>query len=272
MPLLKRKDVELYYELSGNGSPVLLIQGIGVTGEGWRPQVNGLAKRFQTLVFDNRGIGRSGSCSGPITIETMADDARRLMDAVGWQSAHVVGHSMGGIVAQQLALDCPQRVRSLSLLCTFARGREGARPTPWVIWMSLRTRLGSRPMRRRAFLELLFPESYRQSGDMNQLAADTGRIIGRDLADQPPILMRQVKALGRHDAFSQLTKLGRIPTLVISAAHDPIAKPAYGRALAGAIPGAVYEEWPATSHGITIHQADAINQRLGRFFSAVLPG
>src|SRR5262245_64910425 len=118
MPLLACPEVDLYYEVAGSGPPVLFIQGVGVIGAGWQPQVNGLKHRFQTLVFDNRGIGQSLPCHGPISIEAMAQDARVLLDTVGWASAHVVGHSMGGIIAQQLALDCPTRVRSLALLCT----------------------------------------------------------------------------------------------------------------------------------------------------------
>jgi pimeloyl-ACP methyl ester carboxylesterase len=266
MPFLKRDEVELYYELSGDGLPVLLIQGIGVTGEGWRPQVSGLPAEFQMLTFDNRGIGRSQPCRGPLSIETMAVDALTLMDAIGWKSAHLVGHSMGGVIAQQIALDCPERVRSLSLLCTFGRGKDAARPTPWVIWMSLRTRLGSRPMRRRAFLEMLFPQSYLKTVDQTELARKVGLIVGRDLSDNPSIMFKQVQALGRHNALSQLGKLGSIPTLVISGRHDPIAKPAYGRVLAAAIPGAVYEEWPDASHGLIIQQAEALNRRLKEFW------
>lgn len=269
MPLLKREGLELYYELTGTGAPILLIQGVGVTGEGWRPQVKGLAGEFQMLTFDNRGIGRSQPCTGKITIEVMADDARALMDEAGWQSAHVIGHSMGGVIAQQLALDCPQRVRSLSLWCTFGRGKDAARPTPWVIWMSLRTRVGSRPMRRRAFLEMLFSENYLRSSNLGQLAEQVGRIVGRDLADSPPILMKQVQALGRHNILSELGRLGDIPTLVVSARHDPIAKPEYGRALAAAIPGARYEEWPDAAHGVTIQEPDAVNRRLKEFWSGL---
>ena len=270
MPLLKRDGVDLHYELVGSGPPVLLIQGIGVTAEGWRPQVTGLAGQFQLLTFDNRGIGRSQPCAGPISIEVMADDARALMDAAGWASAHVVGHSMGGVIAQQLALDCPARVRSLVLLCTFARGKDGARPTPWVIGMSLRTRLGPRPARRRAFLEMLYPRDYLKTVDLNRLAEETGRIVGRDLADQPPVLMQQLRALGRHNALGRLGELARIPTLVISGAHDPIAKPAYGRALAAAIPGARFEAWPEAAHGVIIQQAEQINRRLGTFFASTV--
>lgn len=266
MPLLKRDDVELYYELSGSGLPVLLIQGIGVTGEGWRPQVDGLAGEFQLLRFDNRGIGRSQPCSGPVSIEAMTADARAMMDGAGWKSAHVVGHSMGGVIAQQLALESPERVRSLSLLCTFGKGKDAARPTPWVIWMSLRTRVGPRAMRRRAFLEMLFPKSYLTTVDQADLAQKVGRIVGRDLSDNPPILLKQVQAMGRHNAFNKLGALGKIPALVISGRHDPIAKPEYGRGLAAAIPGAVFEEWPDASHAVIIQQAEALNRRLKEFW------
>src|SRR5262245_62084593 len=141
MPLLNREDGELYYELCGHGPPVLLIQGVGVIGEGWRPQVRALEKDFQTLIFDNRGIGKSVPCRGAISIEAMAEDASALLDAVPWESAHVIGHSMGGVIAQQLALTSPQRIRSLSFLCTFARGVDAAKLTPRVLWMSLRTHI-----------------------------------------------------------------------------------------------------------------------------------
>jgi aminoacrylate hydrolase len=269
MPYLKRTEVDLYYELAGQGAPVLWIQGVGVCGECWRPQVSGLESRFQSLLFDNRGMGKSLPCRGPINIEAMADDARALMDAAGWGSAHVVGHSMGGVIAQQLALDCPNRVRSLSLLCTFARGKEGGRLTLWTLWMGLRTRLGTRRMRRRAFLEMLLPEQHLAKENEAELADRIGRLVGRDLADQPQVLMKQVSALAAHDCSPRLRELASIPTLVVSAVHDPIALPRYGRMLADAIPGARYELLQDASHGLTIQHAERVNQMLGKFLETV---
>ncbi len=266
MAMLKRPDVELHYELAGSGPPVLLIQGVGASGEAWRPQVRGLAEDYQTLIFDNRGLGRSIPCRGPISIEAMAADARSLMDAVGWESAHVVGHSMGGVIAQQLALDAPKRVRSLSLLCTFSRGKDGARLNPWVLWMTLRTRFGSRPSRRRAFLEMLFPPSELAGANLDELAVRVAGLVGRDLADSPPILMKQVQALARHDTSGRLRELTGIPTLVVSAALDPIARPGYGRQIAELLPGAHYEEIAGAAHGVTIQLPEKINERLRTFF------
>ncbi len=269
MPFAKPSDVQIYYEVSGFGPPVLFIQGVGVIGEGWRMQVDYLRPHFQTLVFDNRGIGRSSPCFGPLTIEAMAADARGVMDAAGWDSAHIVGHSMGGVIAQQLALDCPDRIRSLSLLCTFPRGRDAARITPRVLWATLRTRIGTRRMRRRAFLEMLIPPEDLRQVESERLALQLAPLIGRDLADQPPILLKQLQALARHDCSHRLGGLDGIPTLVVSARHDPIAVPRYGRQLADLIPGALFEEMPDASHGMIVHQPQGINQRLEAFFTQV---
>ncbi len=266
----QQSGVALHYELSGAeaGHRVLFIQGVGAAGEAWRPQVRDLEGEVRSLICDNRGVGRSQPCTGLISIEAMADDARALMDAAGWDSAHVVGHSMGGVIAQQLAFDCPTRVRSLSLLCTFARGKDAARPTPWVLWMTLRTRLGTRRMRRHAFLEMLVPKPELAGMDGDRVAAEVAALVGRDLADSPSILMRQLRALARHDGFARLGGLAGIPTLVISAEHDRIARREYGRELAKAIPGAVFEEIHGASHGVTIFHHAAISARLRRFFEA----
>ncbi len=267
MPTLVRPDATLHYELAGRSGPrVLLVQGVGVTGEAWRRQVEGLSGTCQTLIFDNRGIGRSLPCGGPVSIEAMAEDARALMDEVGWESAHVVGHSMGGLIGQQLALDAPGRVRSLACVCSFSRGNEAARLTPAVLWIGIRTRLGSRGMRRNAFLRILYSTERLRAADPPQLAAETAGLIGRDLADSPPILMKQLQACARHDIHPRLGELAGIPTLVVSAEHDVIARPVYGRALAAAIPGAVFILHPGMAHGNLLEQPAWLNERLLRHF------
>src|SRR4051812_29731030 len=101
----------LHYTLRGDGPPVLFIQGVGVHGDGWLPQTNALSSRFHCLTFDNRGLGRSQPIGCAVTVEQMADDARAVMDAAGWEPAHVVGHSLGGLVALHLVLAHRPRVR-----------------------------------------------------------------------------------------------------------------------------------------------------------------
>ena len=123
-PVVEHRGCALSYAVRGEGPPVLLIQGVGVHGSAWRPQVEALSARYRCLSFDNRGLGRSQPRGAALSVEQMAEDAQALMDAQGWDSAHVVGHSLGGLIAQHLALSARARVRSLSLLCTFSRGRD----------------------------------------------------------------------------------------------------------------------------------------------------
>ncbi len=265
MPVLSRLDVAIAYEVAGRGVPVLFVQGIGVAGSGWRPQVEALQDQHKCVTYDNRGLGASVPCTGPITVKAMADDARALMDALGWDSAHVVGHSMGGAIALQLALDHPARVRSLSLMCTFARGSDGARLTPWVLRMTVRTRLGTRRMKRRAYLEMLYPSAYLETQDREALAAHIMPMIGRDLAVQPAVLVQQLRALSKHDVYDRLGALSGIPTWVVSARHDRIAPPESGRRLADAIPGARFDLAEDAAHGLPLHRVDWVNARLRAF-------
>jgi len=271
MPFLPTNGASIYYEVSGEGPPVLLLQGIGVIGEGWRPQVKGLADRYRVIIIDNRGIGQSSEDPGPVptlTIETMAADALAVLDALGIAQAHVVGHSMGGVIAQQVALQARQRVRSLALLCTFGRAKDAMQLRPATILQGLRMVLGTRRMRRQAFLELVMPPGLLATSDRDQLASELVPLFGRDLAEQPPIIMRQARAMARHDTFARLAELATIPALVVSAAQDRIAFPQYGRALAKGITGARYVEIPEAGHGVPIHSPALINDLLSEHLAA----
>ncbi len=246
---------------------MLLIQGVGVVGNGWQPQIEALENRFTLVAFDNRGIGRS-TLGSTLTIDGMAADALAIMDAEKIERFHVVGHSMGGVIAQALALRAPERVCSLALLCTFARGSDGSKVTLPMLMTALRMRIGTRAMRRNAFLELIMPERYLQEVDRVALAARLAPLFGHDLAEQPSIVMKQLRAMSAYDAGAP-RQPGEIPTLVVSAAEDRIAQPASGRALAAAIPNAKYLEIADAGHGLPIHRANEVNA-LWRTYGTVL--
>ena len=268
MRTLTTQDARIRYLRTGVGPAVLLIQGAGVIGEGWRPQIDGWQHRFTCVAFDNRGIGHSTFSGGRLTVEAMAADALAIADAERLERFHVAGHSMGGLVAQHLALHAPHRVLSLALVCTFRRGREAARLTPPILWTALRTHVGTRAMRRRAFTRLVMPRAYVEDVGEAKLAQDLARLFGRDLADSPSIVMQQVRAMARFDLSGRLHELGRIPTLVLSAAHDRIAPPRYGRRLAASIPGSSYVEIDGAGHAVTIQCAQQVNDRLAAHFVA----
>jgi len=223
--------------------------------------VEALADRYTCLTFDNRGMGESQPVGAPVTVEQMAEDAVALLDAEGWGSAHVIGHSLGGLVALELALAARQRVRSLALLCTFASGRDAAPPTPRMIWIGLRTRVGTRRMRRRAFLQLVMSPGTIAEGDVDAMAERLAPLFGHDLADQPPIVGKQLAAMRAYSATPRLGELEGLPSLVVNAVHDPIAPPRAGRVLAG-IPGSRYVELPDASHGVPIQSPGRINALL----------
>jgi 3-oxoadipate enol-lactonase len=264
--VLETTDARIQYCRTGEGPPALLVQGAGVVGEGWRPQVERLKDRYTLITFDNRGIGASTFTGRSPTIQAMAADALAIADAEGFERFHLVGHSMGGLVAQQIALDTPGRVVSLAFLCTFLRGREAARLTPAMFLTALRTRIGTRRMRRRAFTGLVMPPAYLATADHDALQSELSALFGRDLADQPSIVMKQVAAMARFDVSARLGELAAIRTVVLTARHDRIAPPHVGRGLAAAIPGATLVEIDEAGHGVTIQCADTVTDLLARHF------
>jgi pimeloyl-ACP methyl ester carboxylesterase len=190
------------------------------------------------------------------------------MNAANIASAHIVGHSLGGCVAQQIALSDPSRVKSLSLLCTSARGADATRLTWKMAWLGARSRIGTGRMRRLAFLQMVLSPQYLATHDQDKTAADLAPLFGHDLGDTPPIVMPQLGALKRFDATSRLKELAAIPTLVLSAGHDIIFPPHYGRALADGIPGARFFQLPNAAHGVTIEYADEVNTALAQHIEA----
>lgn len=251
------------YTSSGAGEPVLFIQGVGLHGDGWLPQTEDLSNDFQCIRFDNRGMGASTFAGGKLSVEQMAADAVAVLDAAGVERAHVVGHSLGGVVAQEMALQHGDRVRSLALMCTSARGADATALSWKMLVLGLRGRIGTLQSRRRAFLEIVLPAAYLETvEDKDALAQELAPLFGHDLAVTPKIAMAQLRALGRYNSLDRLKSLAGVKTLVVSAAEDIIFPPRCGRALAAAIPGSKYIEIAGAAHGVPIQCADEVNQLL----------
>ncbi|MEP7012189.1 MAG: alpha/beta hydrolase [Acidobacteriota bacterium] len=264
---LDHRGCRLAIKVRGDGPPILFIQGTAIHGDGWLPQVDAFADRFACITFDNRGMGRSQPADPKLSVEQMADDALAILDACGIESAHVVGHSLGGLIALQLALAERSRVRSLALLCTFSRGADATGLTWPKFWLGLRSFIGTRRMRRRAFLRIVMAGNDLAALDPEAEAARLAPLFGHDLADHPPVEMKQLAAMKRCDLTPRLGELAGLLTLVVGGEHDLIARPAVVRALAATIPGARLLELKEAAHGLPIHRAKEVNAALAAHFS-----
>ncbi len=252
---LEFQGCRLAYRVDGAGPPLVMIQGVGAQGTSPNPQIERLAPHYTCLSFDNRGIGASQPVGGELTSFQMAKDTLALMDHLGWASAHMVGHSFGSIVALQVALINKARVRSLSLLCAFAKGEDAVDLSVRLIWIIVRLRHAPPRIRREAFLELVLPPGHPELHS-EKMADRISVIVGHDVAEMPPITSRQIKAMRASDVTSRLHELAGVLTLVINGGKDMIARPELGRALAAGIRGARYMEIPDAGHSLPIIDPD----------------
>lgn len=265
---IETKGCTLAYKVEGTGEAAVFIQGVGLHGDGWLPQTETLKSTLRCITFDDRGMGKSQPAGGDITIAQLAADTVAVMDSLGIDKAHLVGHSLGGCVALQAALIAKQRVKSLALLCTSACGADATKLNARMIWQGLRTRVGTRRMRSNAFLEIAMPSQYLASQDREGLVKNLEPFFGHPLCETPAIVMRQLKALKQFDVTTRLSELGMVPTLVLSAAQDIIFPPSCGRSLQNGIPDARYIEIPDAAHGVTIQCAAKVNHLLHDHFDS----
>jgi pimeloyl-ACP methyl ester carboxylesterase len=233
VPSIDAAGTELYYERAGDGEPMLLIQGMSATHLAWgRPFSSLLAQSFDCIAFDNRGVGLSAPAIGPFTITDMAADAVGLLDALDIESAHVVGISMGGMIAQELALAHPDRLRSLTLGCTYCGG-PGSQLMDPADFQGLVEAMASGDRQRvfRAMWELNLSPSFRE--DESRYAEFTE--MAEALPAPRETIGFQVQAIAAHDTSARLHQL-EPPTLVSHGTEDRVLGIANGRMIAPLIP------------------------------------
>jgi pimeloyl-ACP methyl ester carboxylesterase len=245
VPNIDIDGTELYYERRGEGEPLLLIQGLGGNslhwGEGF---LGGLEEDFELILFDNRGAGRSAPLAGEHTIADLAADALGLLDALEIDSAHVVGISMGGMVAQELALAAPERVRTLTLGCTFPGGPEATMTDMAVVGMLAEAVLsGDQERTLRVGYEVMIAAEYGAQEGAYELYSE---LAGQYQAPVP-VLMAQLSAIMGHDTSERLGQIAA-PTLVIHGTEDRLLVAANGELLAKLIPGARLELLEGSGH------------------------
>jgi pimeloyl-ACP methyl ester carboxylesterase len=251
----------LYWEDEGSGEPVLLVMGLGMPATGWWRTVPVLAKRFRVLAFDNRGSGRSGRPKGPYSLAQLTADALAVLDAAGEESAHVYGISLGGMVAQELALLAPERVRSLVLGATTAGGREHERPDDETV--DFLRRRGSMPVEEGVWASIPYmygPATLERAAE--RIAEDVEQRL-RFPPDRAGY-QAQLAAASAHDTAS---RLGAIATrsLVLHGSADRIVPVANGRRLAEWLPRAGFHELAGAGH-LYLTDAPEAGEIVVRFF------
>ena len=237
-------SVRIAWERHGSGAPLLLIHGLGYERCGWEPVLPGLAAQFDVILFDNRGIGESDPPPGPYTAAEMAGDAIRVLDEAGVERAHVVGTSLGGMVAQELALGHPDRVDRLVLACTTPGGPK-AHPMPQqtVALMAEAATLEPAVALRRFVENALAPATVTEHPEL------VDRIMAHRLAtaQQPAAWAAQAAAGATFDAFDRLGALAA-PALVQHGDEDVVVDPRNADVLVELLPDARLERLPETGH------------------------
>jgi len=253
----------LHWERTGAGAPVLLIMGLGLGGGAWWRTVPVLARRLEVITFDNRGVGRSEAVFHAYTTETMADDAVSVLDEAGVQRVHVYGISLGGMVAQQLALRHPDRVRSLVLGATQPGGLHARRPDPEVRSF-LRQRLWMRH-EQAAWASVRFNYSERcRREHPERIAEDLAQRLAHPFAAEA--YRAQIWAATLHDCYARLHRI-TAPTLVVHGARDRMIPIENGRMIASRVPGARLLELADTGH-LYPTEAPEVDEEISAFMRA----
>jgi len=233
MPSVDAAGTELHYLRAGEGEPLLLIQGMSATHLTWgRPFLSELEKSFDCIVFDNRGMGLSGEAELPFSIADMAADTAALLDALEIETSHVVGISMGGMIAQELALAHPERIRTLTIGASYCGGPNGTLMAPEDLQMLGAAYASGEPEQVfRAMWEINLSPSFRE--DDSRFAAFVE--MGSALPAPQPVVLQQMRACGAHDTHERLGQI-TLPTLVIHGDADRLLGYGNGREIASRIP------------------------------------
>lgn len=264
MPKLRINGIDMYYEIHGEGIPLVLIMGLRRNIEWWYCQIPELSKHFQVIAFDNRGAGRSDKPEMEYSIRLFADDTAGLMEALGIESAHILGVSMGGYIAQELAINYPGKVKSLVLGCTSCGGKRVVR-------------MSEEKMKKFTANEGLTPEEILRK-DMDIIFSDSfiadnpDRIkkhteISLRYYQPPEAFLRQFAACLKHDTEERLGGI-KVPVLITTGDDDPLVPPQNSFLLKELLPAAELYIFPHLRHGFFMEEPIKFNRKIIEFFKA----
>lgn len=265
MPTTQVGDLRLVHDVAGSGEPVLMINGIGAPRGGWSLQIPSIAAEFQAITFDNRDVGETGSGATDefYSMRRFADDAAGLLDALGIERAHIVGASMGGCIAQEFAISHPDRTRSVTIICSWAR------VDPWLAelwdqWEHLFAAQGAAEWARTTWLWVF---THRWYADPSRLAP----LLAVAQSDpRPQTLAMYLRQSHAAKTFAALDRLPGVtsPAHVVVGADDVFTPPRFSREIAAAIPNARLTILPDVGHGAFWETTEAFNDAVLSFLRA----
>lgn len=258
-------EVNLYYETSGEGDPVLLIAGLGGNTGLWYRQIPVLSTQHQVICFDSRGAGRSDVPPGPYTVKEMDSEAVQLLDALGIAAAHIVGSAMGGMIAQEVAIQYPDKAWSLALIATQCGGTHafGAAAENAAALEQLATTELDAEERARSWVPYIFSQSFVESDpDLVEEYVQVNAL-------HPPTtagLQAQWAALMGYDSWERLEFI-TAPTMILQGDQDVLVPTENADVLGVRIPESRVVIFPGAGHSLAFEAADAVNKLLLEFFS-----
>lgn len=253
MPTKFVNGVSIYYEVYGKGEPLVLFMGLGGNIAMWDIElIQALARRFEVIVFDNRGTGRSDKPEMEYTIAMFANDAAALFDALGVESAHILGASMGGMIVQEFAIRYPQKCRKLILCCTLPGGNNVVPPTPEALEMLMSKKDLPPDEGTRAMWPVSFTKKFIET-HRDWLEA---KLKFEIMYPCPPHAYEQhLRAAMTFDAYDRLPQIS-LPTLIMTGAKDILVPSPNSDILAERIPGARLIRFDNVGHGFLSERRD----------------
>ncbi|HZN88331.1 MAG TPA: alpha/beta hydrolase [Thermoleophilaceae bacterium] len=266
MPTTEANGQTLYYEVHGDGEPLLCVMGLAADALAWALQIPAFSASHRTIVFDNRDVGRSSQASDPYEVADMAADALALADALELERFHLLGVSMGGAIAQEMAVHAPERLRTLTLGMTFAAGGGWARSLSSV-WAA-RVKAISHEQHLDELMLLNLSEEFYENADA--VAFARGLMLQNPHPQSPEAFARQLDASSRHDARAGLASLS-LPVHVIGCEKDILVPVWKSRELAELIPGAKLTIIEGAPHGAAFERAEEFNDAVLGFIREAAP-
>jgi pimeloyl-ACP methyl ester carboxylesterase len=260
MPFVENLGARIHWDEEGSGAPLLLIMGLGWSSHAWHRSRPVLSEKYRTIALDNRGVGRSEAPPGPYSIAQMAADAAAVLNAARVNTAHIFGVSMGGMIAQEFALQYPNKVRSLILGCTAAGGPQAVRAEQEVLQV-LMTR-GQDPDQ---FAKAICPFIYDDGTSPERIEEDTA--VRRKWYPSADAYFAQLQAVMAWEAYSRIGQISA-PTLVIHGENDRLVPPENARLISARIPGAKLVMLPKASHIFATDQPHAAHAAILEFLDS----